>query len=191
MPGYYNTGGGVQYYQQPYGYPMPYQSAMQTIPGSSTIIQPGVNGLPPTVTTVPMWSNAQLELTICTNMLRMDGRWITDGSHVFGMTFGGWKLFAILCTCTHLRSRLKNNLSTAVESMLAAWSDNHASCPMKAKAQDIGRWVSSILSTLIPHPSDILQSDMPWFTINPKRSATTCVWCSDWRNPTLLLTFKF
>ena len=55
-PGYYNTHPGMmQYPGAGYGYPM--QGApgpvMQT-PGHSIVIQPGVNGQPPTVTQVPM-----------------------------------------------------------------------------------------------------------------------------------------
>ncbi|KAJ3505949.1 hypothetical protein NLJ89_g7144 [Agrocybe chaxingu] len=57
-PGYYNTAGGYPYpypqspgmgpMPQPYGYPMPMQ-----VPGQSIVIQPGVNGAPPTITQIP------------------------------------------------------------------------------------------------------------------------------------------
>lgn len=54
MPGYYNAvPHGMAYPpQSPYPY---YPGAMPMVqPGSSIIIQPGVNGAPPTVTQVPM-----------------------------------------------------------------------------------------------------------------------------------------
>lgn len=56
-PGYYNThpGGMVQYPVGGYAYPMQNVNApvVQT-PGHSIIIQPGMNGQPPTVTQVPL-----------------------------------------------------------------------------------------------------------------------------------------
>jgi len=56
-PGYYNThpGGMMQYPPAGYAYPMPGPGGpvMQT-PGHSIVIQPGVNGQPPTVTQVPL-----------------------------------------------------------------------------------------------------------------------------------------
>ena len=59
-PGYYNThpGGMMQYPTGGYVYPtMPMQGVnaplVQT-PGHSIVIQPGMNGQPPTVTQVPM-----------------------------------------------------------------------------------------------------------------------------------------
>lgn len=55
MPGYYNTSyPGMQYPQSPGAYPY-FPGAMPMVqPGSSIIIQPGVNGAPPTVTQVPL-----------------------------------------------------------------------------------------------------------------------------------------
>jgi len=56
-PGYYNThtGGMVQYPAGGYAYPMQAANApiVQT-PGHSIVIQPGMNGHPPTITQVPL-----------------------------------------------------------------------------------------------------------------------------------------
>ncbi|KAF8165333.1 hypothetical protein B0H34DRAFT_855717 [Crassisporium funariophilum] len=62
MPGYYNTGQGgpgmMQYppqsaASQGYGYPYPGGMPMTT-PGHSIVIQPGMNGAPPTITQMPL-----------------------------------------------------------------------------------------------------------------------------------------
>jgi len=57
-PGYYNTHAG-QYAggHMPYGYPMPMQvgnGQYMHQPGQSIVIQPGINGQPATVSTVPL-----------------------------------------------------------------------------------------------------------------------------------------
>lgn len=57
MPGYYNTnahGHGMAYPQSPGGMYPYYPQMPQTQPGHSIIIQPGVNGQPPTITQVPL-----------------------------------------------------------------------------------------------------------------------------------------
>ncbi len=58
MPGYYNQHNGAAAYPQagyiPYGYGYGYPMVQQPQGGQSIIIQPGSNGQPATVTTVPM-----------------------------------------------------------------------------------------------------------------------------------------
>jgi hypothetical protein len=57
MPGYYNTnahGHGMGYPQSPGGMYPYYPQMPTTQPGHSIIIQPGVNGQPPTITQVPL-----------------------------------------------------------------------------------------------------------------------------------------
>jgi len=62
MPGYYNTntyagGGPMAYYPPPSagGYGYPYQGGMPVPnPGHSIVIQPGMNGAPPTITQMPL-----------------------------------------------------------------------------------------------------------------------------------------
>ncbi|KAG9219375.1 hypothetical protein CCMSSC00406_0001785 [Pleurotus cornucopiae] len=60
MPGYYNQHNGAAAYPQagyiPYGYGYGYPMVQQPQGGQSIIIQPGSNGQPATVTTVPMSS---------------------------------------------------------------------------------------------------------------------------------------
>lgn len=58
MPGYYNTisAGQPQAYPAGYGQGNPgygYYPGPMTQPGSSIVIQPGMNGQPPTVTQIP------------------------------------------------------------------------------------------------------------------------------------------
>ena len=62
MPGYYNTnpyggGGPMMHYPPPSagGYGYPYQGGMPVPnPGHSIVIQPGMNGAPPTITQMPL-----------------------------------------------------------------------------------------------------------------------------------------
>ena len=63
-PGYYNYGSGTHnpaaqgmppagYPQYPYPYMPGYPQMQQPSPGTAIVIQPGINGAPPTITQVP------------------------------------------------------------------------------------------------------------------------------------------
>jgi hypothetical protein len=54
MPGYYNTNYPMPYPPSPGGMYPPYYPPPMAQPGHSLIIQPGVNGAPPTITQVPI-----------------------------------------------------------------------------------------------------------------------------------------